>query len=110
MEPALSYRITGNDHVMLLRGALIHVRPAPGATQETIQLALECHEARVVLGESAPPNDPYVLPGKWADIDVSSDGSMFEVIVSAESFDDRKALLDRARSYRTPPLAGPTVQ
>ena len=107
VEPAFSYRITGNDHVMLLRGALIHLRPAPGATQELVQLALECHQARAALGEIAPPNDPYVLPGKWADIDVSSDGAMFEILVSADSFDDRKALLDRARTYRTAPAARP---
>jgi hypothetical protein len=103
VEPALSYRITGNDHVMVLRGSLIHLRPVPGGTKEMVQLALECHQARVALGESAPPDDPYVLPGKWADIDVSSDGDVFEVVVSAGPFDDRQALLDRARSYRRLP-------
>ena len=69
VEPALFYRITGNDHVMVLHGALIHVRPAPGP-----------------------------------------DGDMFEITVSAASFEDRQALLDRARSYRTAPAARPMAQ
>jgi hypothetical protein len=98
--PDLSYVITGDDHVMRLCGAVIHLRGIPHSTPGLVASAVGCHEARVTLGEPAPPDDPYVLPGKWADIRVWPDGDGFKISVRGDDFNDGKTLLDRARRYR----------
>jgi hypothetical protein len=100
VEPDLSYVINGDDHTMRLCGAVIHLRGAPGATPGKVALAVGCHEARVTLGELAPVDDPYVLPGKWADITVWPDGAGFKIRVRGDDFDDGLLLLDRARRHR----------
>lgn len=104
VEPAYAHVKSGpNDREPRLRGARIHVRPLPGLSRESIARSLECHESRVVLGEgSSPPDDPYVLAGRWLDITVDSEGDGFAVRVEPEANDDPeapRAILERARRY-----------
>jgi hypothetical protein len=101
VEPAYSYVSSGpSDREARLRGARIHVRPLPGFSRESIQRGLECHQKRVVLNEArALDNDPYVLPGRWLDIDVDSEGDGFVVSVTIDSFGDARSVLDRARWF-----------
>jgi hypothetical protein len=101
VEPAYSYVKSGpNDHEARLRGARIHVRPLPGASRESLARTLECHEARVTLGqEQAATDDPYVLPGRWIDIDVDSEGDGFAVNARVDEFDDARQVLDRAHRF-----------
>jgi hypothetical protein len=85
------------DH---LRGAQIHVRPLPGLSKESLTRALECHEASVVLGKTRPiENDPYMMPERWIDIDVDSDGDSFVVWTRVDAFSDAQKVLERAKSY-----------
>jgi hypothetical protein len=88
------------DREARLVGSRIHVRPLPGLSPESLERALECHEARVTLG-SVPPlaENPYVLPDRWLAIDVASEGDGLVVQVKAENFDDAKQVLDRARRF-----------
>jgi hypothetical protein len=89
-----------SDREARLRGARIHVRPLPGLTRESLQRTLECHEARVTLrGADGEDTDPYVLPGRWLDIDVASEGDGFVVAVQVDGFDDARRVLDRARRF-----------
>jgi hypothetical protein len=101
VEPAYSYVKSGpNDHEARLRGALLRVRPLPGSTRESIARVLECHEAQVTLGqEQAAADDPYVLPDRWLDIDVDSEGDGFAVKAQIDEFDDAKKVLERAKSF-----------
>jgi hypothetical protein len=103
VEPAYAYVSSGPaDREPRLHGARIHLRPVAGLSRETIQRSLECHQAHVVLG-TAPmrDEDPYVLPGAWLDIDASSEGDGFMVAVQANTIDDAKRVLRRARLFET---------
>jgi len=86
-----------------LRGARVHLRPLQGVTREVLARTLECHEARVTLGVAgALPNDPWVLPGTWLDIDVDSESDGFVAEALTNDLDAAKQLLDRARAYAHP--------
>jgi hypothetical protein len=105
VEPAYSYVKSGpNDPEARLRGARLHVRPLPGLTSEILARTLECHEVRVTLGATpALANDPYVLPDRWLDIDVDSEGDGFVAQVRIDAFDDAKEVLARARAFAAHP-------
>jgi hypothetical protein len=101
VEPAYSYVSAGPvDHQAHLRGARIHLRPLPSASRESFQRELECHEAHVTLGEvQAAADDPYVLPGRWVDIDVDSEGDGFVALARVDQLEDAREVLDRARRF-----------
>ncbi len=100
IEPAYSYVQSGNDRRANLSGARIHVRPLPGMSPEGLTRDLECHQARVVLAGARPrEDDPYVLPGRWVDIDVSSERDGFVVLARVASISDARVVLDRAKRF-----------
>lgn len=101
VQPAYSYVKSGaNDREPRLRGARIQVKPLPGFSREAMARSLECHEARVTLGQAAAPaEDPYVLPGDWLDIDVDSTGDGFVVVIQADEMDAARHVLERARRF-----------
>jgi hypothetical protein len=81
-------------------GAVLHVRPIAGASRESITRALECHQARVVLGRAPrPEDDPYTLPERWLSIDVESEGDGFAVRVRADDIADARHVLARAKAF-----------
>jgi hypothetical protein len=72
----------------------------PAASRESIARTLECHQASVTLGEAqASADDPYVLPGRWLDIDVESEGDGFAAVVAVDRLEDAREVLDRARRF-----------
>jgi hypothetical protein len=103
VEPSYSYVQSGpGAREARLRGARIHVRPLPGMSRESMQRSLECHESRVVLGQSpASASDPYLLAGHWLDIDVDSEGDGFVVKVepTETDMDLAREVLARARQF-----------
>jgi hypothetical protein len=100
VEPAYSTVPTGNDRAIRLRGARLHLRPSLNVSAEALQRTLECHEARVTLGNASEvADDPYVLRGTWLDIDVGSSGDGLVASVLVDSFDDARRVLDRARDF-----------
>jgi hypothetical protein len=101
VEAALSYTSSGPvDRQAHLRGATIHLRPLPAASRETIERTLECHQANATLGEAqASVDDPYVLPGRWLDIEVQSEGDGFAALVRVDKLEDAREVLDRARRF-----------
>jgi hypothetical protein len=110
VEPAYSYVATGSDRRANLRGAAIHVRPLPGMSPESMTRSLECHQASITLGGAqASADDPYVLPGRWLDLDVSSEGDGFVAYARIDSIADARLVLDRARRFAARPAA-PTAK
>jgi hypothetical protein len=100
VEPSYSYVQTGNDRRANLRGARIHVKPLPGLSPEAMTRTLECHEVAVVLRGQAPlKDDPYFLPGRWVDVDVSSDTDGFIVLASVIRTEEAQVVLDHARQF-----------
>jgi hypothetical protein len=113
VEPAYSYVQSGNDRRPNLRGARILVKPMPGFSAEALTRSLECHEADYVLrGSPADDADPYVLPGQWVDIDVSSEGDGFVVLTRVLSIENARIVLDRAKRFaanRPAPATAPAA-
>lgn len=101
VEPAYSYVQSGaSSREARLRGARIHVKPLTGFSRESLARGLECHESRVVLGRaSASPDDPYVLPDHWLDVDVDSEGDGFVVLVRIQEMDLARQVMARARRF-----------
>jgi|SRR5580692_5072978 hypothetical protein len=83
-----------------LQGVRIRLRPTPGMSSETLTRSIECHQARVTLGELVPDaDDPYVLPGVWLDLDASSARDSFVIVVGADDIEDARLVLERARRF-----------
>jgi hypothetical protein len=96
------------DREARLRGAKLHVRPLAGLSRETIARRVECHEARVVLGEAqAAPDDPFALPGRWLDVDVDSEGDGFAILMRTDTFADAQEALARAKRFVAAPAPSP---
>ena len=86
--------------VLRLRGANLHMRPTVNLLVGVMQRALECHQAAVVLGKAPElPDDPYVLPGSWLNIDVSTtkDGLMASVLT--DNPDNARIIVERAHKF-----------
>jgi len=111
VEAAYSYVASGNDRRANLRGAAIHVRPLPGLSPEAMTKSLECHQASITLGTTpASTDDPYVLPGRWLDLDVSSEGDGFVAYARINSIEDAREVLERARRFAAARSAAPSAQ
>jgi hypothetical protein len=71
-------------------------------TAERLTRTLQCHTARVLLGQvdrSQLPDDPYVLPNEWLDIRVVPEGGNFAVSVEADSVAKNLQVFSRATAY-----------
>jgi hypothetical protein len=71
---------------------------------------LQCHSARVALGRPegvALPNDPFVLPEAWLDIDVKEEEGNFVATVSADTVADNLRVLQRAQAFAAAQRATP---
>jgi hypothetical protein len=100
VEPENSTVQSGNDRRANLIGARIFLSPMSDQSPETITRRLECHQARATLRQiEAQDDDPYVLLGRWLDIETHSEGDGFSVRVTADSIADAKRVLDRAQRY-----------
>ena len=83
-----------------LRGVNVHMRPTVNTPVGVLQRALECHEAAVTLGHAPElPEDPYVLPGSWLDIDVSVTKEGLMAAVLSDSPDDARRMVERAHKF-----------
>jgi hypothetical protein len=102
VEPYYDHVQSGNDRMVHLRGAKLHVRPQPNLSAESIERSLECHEARVTMG-GAPPlaSDPYTLAGTWLDIKTDSTGDGYVVAVQVNNIQKAREVLARARQFAT---------
>jgi hypothetical protein len=102
-EPIYSHVMTANNNdEQRVNGAKLLVRPPKGLTAEQLTRILQCHSARVLLGQvsgSAVPNDPYWLPDAWVNIDVRPDLGNFAVTLSADSVRENLEVLGRAHHY-----------
>jgi hypothetical protein len=86
---------------MRLRGVNLHLRPTLNMPVAVLQRTLACHEAAVTQGGEPQllPEDPYVLPGSWLDIDVSSTNLGLVVAVLTDSPDDARRVVERAHKF-----------
>jgi hypothetical protein len=85
-----------------VNGAKLTVRPPKGVSAEQLTRILQCHSARVLLGQlngGAIRNDPYWLADTWVTIDVKPENGNFAVTVSADTLRDNLRVYSRAHDY-----------
>jgi hypothetical protein len=103
VEPIYSHvRTSNNNSEERVNGAKLLVRPPQGVSAEQMTRALQCHNARILLGKvqaEAVANDPYWLPDTWVNIQVRPDNGNFAVFVSADSLEDNLQVFKRANRY-----------
>jgi hypothetical protein len=103
VEPLYSHVATSNNNSEeRVNGAKLVVRPPKGVTADQMTRILQCHSARVLLGQvdsAAVPNDPYWLPDRWLNIDVKPDNGNFAITVSADTVHDNLRVFGRATHY-----------
>jgi hypothetical protein len=103
VEPLYSHFTTADNDEARINGAKILIRPAPGMSAELLTRILQCHSARVLLGQvnaaDVPANDPYWLPDAWVHIDVKSQDGNYLVTVSADSMRESREVFGRANRY-----------
>lgn len=113
VEPLYGHVHTSyNDYEARVNGAIIYVQPPAGVTPEQMTQALQCHSARVLLGQidqSQVSNDPYWLPNSWVNIDVKPTVGGYAVLISADSVHNGLEVLARANAYAgSRPVSKPT--
>jgi hypothetical protein len=102
-EPIYSHVISGRNNAEdRVSGAKLLVRPPEGVSAERMTRILQCHSARVLLGQvdrSQFPDDPYVLPDAWVDIDVKPEAGNFAVTLQSDSVSRNLQVLNQATAY-----------
>jgi hypothetical protein len=102
VEPLYSHIMTTNSSEERVDGTKLLIRPPAGVSAEQMTRILQCHGARVLLGQvnrDAVRNDPYWLPDSWVNIQVTPENGNFAVTVSAESLSDNLKVFGRANQY-----------
>jgi hypothetical protein len=85
-----------------ISGTKLLVRPPQGVSALDLNRALQCHSARMLLGQVDPaafPDDPYFLPDAWVDIDVKPEDGLLAVRLTADKVPQNLALLHRATAF-----------
>jgi hypothetical protein len=102
-EPIYSHVISGRNNAEdRVSGAKLLVRPPEGVSAERMTRVLQCHSARVLLGQidrAQFPDDPYVLPDAWVDIDVKPEAGNFAVTLQSDSISRNLQVLSQATAY-----------
>jgi hypothetical protein len=101
VKPLYTHVRSNNTFEDRVNGAKLIVRPPQGMTAEQMTRALQCHSARVLLGQEASKvqNDPYSLPDRWVTIEVEPEDGNFAVTISAETVRDNLQVYGRANHY-----------
>jgi len=102
VEPLYSHVRSNNTSEARVNGAKLVVRPPQGVSAEQLTRVLQCHSARVLLGQlsgNEVGSDPYWLPNGWVNIEVTPDNGNFAVTLSADTVRDNLAVYGRANHY-----------
>jgi hypothetical protein len=103
VEPIYSHVMTSRSNSEeRVSGAKLLVRPPQGVSAEDLTRILQCHSARILLGQvnrDTVPNDPYWLPDTWVNIDVKPEDGNFAITVRANSVDENLEVFSRANHY-----------
>lgn len=102
VEPLYSHVRSFNSAEERVNGVKLLVQPPNGLGTEQMEGILQCHSARVLLGQldaARVPNDPFWLPERWINIDVQPALDSFAISVSADTVPDNLEVLGRATRF-----------
>jgi hypothetical protein len=102
VSPLYSHVNSNTNGEERVNGAKLLVRPPKGVSAEQMTRTLQCHSARILLGQAPSdsiPNDPYWLPETWVNIDVTPENGNFAITVSADSVRDNLQVFSRANHF-----------
>jgi hypothetical protein len=101
VEPIYAHIRSNSNSEERVNGAKLLVRPTQGMTADQLTRMLQCHSARVLLGQvaSKAANDPYSLPDRWVTIEVTPENGNFAVTISADTVRDNLEVYGRANHY-----------
>jgi hypothetical protein len=101
VEPIYSHVASTGQSEERVTGAKLVVRPPQGMTADRMTRVLQCHSARVLLGQAASKdaNDPTFLPDRWVNIEVTPENGNFAITLSSESVGDNLQVYGRANHY-----------
>jgi hypothetical protein len=102
VQPIYTHMGSNGSTEERVNGATMLVRPPKGVSADQLTRILQCHGARVLLGQlnrSAVPSDPYSLPDKWVNIDVKPENGNFAITLSADTVRDNLEVYGRANHY-----------
>lgn len=101
-EPIYSRVHTNGNEEDRVSGAKLLIRPQEGVTADRLARVLQCHSARVLLGQvdrSQLPDDPTWLPDAWVDIDVTPEAGNFAVTLRSDTVAKNLQVLNRASAF-----------
>ncbi len=101
-EPIYTWQAGRDGDEQRVSGVKLTVRPPPETSAERLARTLQCHSARVLLGQvdrSQFPDDPYWLPDEWLDIRVVPESGNYAVFLQADSVAKNLLVLNRVSSY-----------
>jgi hypothetical protein len=101
-EPIYSRVHTNGNEEDRVSGAKLLIRPQEGVTADRLTRVLQCHSARVLLGQvdrSLLPDDPTWLPDAWVDIDVTPEAGNFAVTLRSDTVAKNLQVLNRASAF-----------
>jgi hypothetical protein len=101
-EPIYSHIHTNTNEEERVSGAKLLIRPPEGISADRLAGVLQCHSARLLLGQidrSQIPDDPYWLPDAWLDINVTPEGGNLAVTLRADTVTKNLAVLSRATAF-----------
>jgi hypothetical protein len=101
-DPIYSHLTNKDGTEKRISGVKLVIRAADGMTAERLTRTVQCHSARVLLGQvdrSQLPDDPYVLPDEWLDIHVVPENGNFAVSLEADSVSKNLQVFSRATAY-----------
>jgi hypothetical protein len=101
-QPVYTHVHTNTNEEERVSGAKLLIRPPDGVSSERLAGILQCHSARVLLGQvdmSRFADDPTWLPDAWVDIDVKPEGGNFAVTLSSDTVAKNLQVLERATAF-----------
>jgi hypothetical protein len=94
VEPLYAYLSSHGSAQARLRGAIVHIKPVAGLTQNALAAMIACHRQAIARGfVPASEIDPYALDEDRMNVKVELDPSGLMVKLSCGSIDDAKRVL-----------------
>jgi len=100
-EPLVEKIRTGKSYFLGLTGAQVWFAAHKGFTAQWLERTLECHQARLVLENTASAGnvDPFWLEDGWVDIQVQPAPAAFIAVLRGRTLHEGELIHSRAEAF-----------